>query len=166
MKRVIFMRHSKAEPMDDEMSDFDRQLAEKGRNDAGIMSTVLQSNSIRPDLILSSSALRAYQTALTVADRMSINPGKVKKHTDLYEDVTTSDILEHITTSVDSVKTLMIVGHNPWISNVAVALSQNFDDILPTSGVLVLDFKVDFWDEVIPGEGKTRLYDFPKNHRN
>jgi phosphohistidine phosphatase len=166
MKRVIFMRHAKAEPMDDEMTDFDRQLAEKGRNDAGIISSVLQNNGIKPDLILSSSALRAYQTALIISERIGLNPGKVKKHDDLYEDVTTSDILEYITTSVDSVKTLMIVGHNPWISNVAVALSQNFDEIFPTSGLLVLDFKVDFWDEVIPGDGKTRLYDFPKNYRN
>ncbi|MFC0875881.1 histidine phosphatase family protein [Saccharicrinis sp. FJH2] len=165
MKRLIFVRHAKAETFDGQKNDFERQLASKGQNDAGIMSTVLLKANIRPDLIYSSSADRAFQTAQIFAEKLNINPGKVKKNDDLYEDVTTSDILEIISTTMESVKSLMIVGHNPWISDVTGTMSDSYDDIMPTCGMVVLDFKVDYWDEVLPGNGSVKLDDFPKNYR-
>lgn len=165
MKRLIFVRHAKAESWDGEKTDFERQLVPKGQNDTGLMSTVLSKNNIKPDVIHTSSADRALQTALIIAERLGINPGKVKRYDDLYEDVTTSDILELISRSVESVNTMMIVGHNPWVSIVAEAMSDNFTDILSTAGIVVLDFKVDYWDEVLPGNGKIKLNDSPKNYR-
>lgn len=165
MKRLIFVRHAKAESWDGEKNDFDRQLASKGQTDAGIMSGVLLANNVRPDLIYSSSADRALQTAQIIAKDLNISSGRIKQKDDLYEDVTTSDILEIISTTMESVKTLMIVGHNPWISDVAATMSFDFDAILPTCGTLLLEYKVDYWDEVLPGNGKIKLYDIPKNHR-
>jgi phosphohistidine phosphatase len=165
MKRLIFVRHAKAEPLDGGKNDFERQLASKGLNDAGIMSTVLLKANIRPDLVYSSSADRALQTAQILAEKLNITSGKIKKNDDLYEDVTTSDILEIISRTMESVKTLMIVGHNPWISDVTSTMSDSYDDIMPTCGVVVLDFKVDYWDEVLPGNGILKLDDMPKNYR-
>lgn len=165
MKRLIFVRHAKAEPWDGKKNDFERQLSSKGQNDAAIMAGVLQDNGIRPDLILSSSADRALQTAQIIAEKMNISSGKLKKKDDLYEDVTTNDILEIISTTMESVNNLMVVGHNPWISIVSEALSFDYDEIMPTCGVLVLDYKVDFWDEVLPGNGKVKLNEIPKTYR-
>lgn len=165
MKRLIFVRHAKAEPWDGKKNDFDRQLTPKGLNDAGIMSDVLAKNGFKPDLIFSSSAARAFQTALKFSETMGINSGKVKKKDEFYEDVTSSDILELISTCMESVKTLMVVGHNPWITDVAEAMSDSYEDSMPTCGVVVLEYKVDFWDEVLPGNGKLKLEDFPSNHR-
>lgn len=164
MKRLIFLRHAKAERWDGQKNDFDRNLTERGENDSLIMADVLNAAGIKPNIVYSSSAERTIQTANIVSEKLGISQASIKQSDELYEDVTTADVLELISTMRESVHNLMIVGHNPWISTITEAMSADFDDILPTCGVAVLDFKVDFWDEVLPGSGKIKLYDFPKNH--
>lgn len=105
------MRHAEAQKTAD--SDKERDLTEKGRNDAGKMGDQFHIDGLLPDLIVSSTALRAWKSAHIFATHCGYG-GEVIQNPDLYS-ATDRVLLDLLTNCSDVLETIMIVCHNPAV---------------------------------------------------
>ncbi len=163
MKRLILVRHGKANPEHKEENDIERDLIKKGQKDSKLIADVLKKNSIKPDLIISSVADRAVQTAEIFADVMGIEKSEIKKEQFLYDGYTTGQLSDYIGEQSDDLNNIMIIGHNPFISQSGIRLSKNFHQSFPTVGCLGLKFDVEGW-HLEPGSGDIDFFEFPKKY--
>jgi len=112
-ERVLFIvRHAKSSWEDPSLSDLERPLKKRGDKDAHIIGGVLSSRDVLPDIILSSPAERAIATAIILAKEMNYPKKKIVKNEVIYE-ASSSELLEIIEQLNDSLKSVMLVGHNP-----------------------------------------------------
>jgi phosphohistidine phosphatase len=111
MKRVVIVRHAKAVPYgyDD---DFTRDLADRGVNDAGLVGNELKSRGIKPDVMISSPANRAIQTARIFAEIIGFEKNNIVELDDIYDGVTTSrfvDMIRELPEKAETVSFLAII---------------------------------------------------------
>ena len=119
MDRLILMRHGKAERHAQSGGDFERALADSGRADAAVMGRVLAGLGYAPDLMLVSSARRTRQTADEVA--ASFPQARIEHLRDLYH-ADPEEIAQAIEDH-DPDGTVMVVGHNPGMHELALRLA-------------------------------------------
>lgn len=124
MERLILMRHGKAERHAQSGGDFERALADSGRADAAVMGQVLARTGVAPDLVLVSSARRTRETAERVAPNFPT--ARFEHHRDLYH-ADPEDIVQVIETHGESAATVMVVGHNPGLHELALRLALQGD---------------------------------------
>ena len=160
MKKIYLVRHGKAETPIPEKPDFERIMTERGESDMQLMSKTMKKLGITPSVIISSPALRAYQTARIASKELGYPIKKIRTRTSLYDqfDSAYNDILTTLDDSFDSV---MMVGHNPSITEYAWFLSKKFRKELPTSGLAVIECKVKSWADIKQGKGKCVCFDSP-----
>lgn len=159
MKRVILVRHGKAESPSMEIHDHDRQLKERGVKDAFKMGIVLSEKEIIPDIVLVSSAVRAQQTADQIAK--SINVPMVTRK-ELYN-APQAQIEELLWGQDDALNSIALIGHNPAFEHLAAATGGQFDE-MPTCGIAVIDFEsLTGWNELLFREGTLVEMLSPKN---
>ncbi|HTN18096.1 MAG TPA: histidine phosphatase family protein [Chitinophagaceae bacterium] len=162
MKKIlIVMRHAKTETQQTGQKDYDRNLLDRGRNDAALVAARLLSAGFKPDLILTSSANRTEQTTAMVkkvAQWEHIDTTSLQK---LYHaDATT--IEDTISSVDDSIATLMIVGHNPGISEFAYHCApKSIISEMPTSAIAVFSIEADSWQGFSRAQKTLKLYDYP-----
>jgi phosphohistidine phosphatase len=119
MRRLILFRHAKAEPRGAGTEDFDRPLTDRGRSDAALIGQVLAREGLVPDLALVSPAQRTSATWICARDAF---PGvRAELRAELY-DASALTIRSLIRQAEDRADTLIVVGHNPGLHEVAVAL--------------------------------------------
>ena len=119
MRRLILFRHAKAEPRAAGGDDFDRALAPRGREDAALVGQALAREGVAPDLVLVSPARRATETWISARDAL---PGaEVELVRDLYN-ASSETIRAAVKAAADRAETLMVVGHNPGLHELAVDL--------------------------------------------
>jgi phosphohistidine phosphatase len=142
MRRLTLVRHARAVAARDSLIDFDRVLSPVGVAEAKEMAQRVASHAPRPDLVLSSSAARASHTAALFAQAWEDNPPRIELLSRLY--LAAPDILLEIIHGLADTD-VMIVGHNPGISELArrVALQPIGD--LATAAVLQLEFNATGW---------------------
>lgn len=145
MKRLTLMRHANAQWKDPQISDFDRPLNRRGVSEAEAMSRRLMELKLIPTLLLTSSARRAQQTADIVSRELGIAARNTHSEESLYL-ATAADILRLVQTTGPRIPHLMIVGHNPGISEVAnlFAPALIVED-LATAAVCTLTFDSRSW---------------------
>ena len=160
MKTVYLVRHGKAAGRDTEMPDFERTLIERGRNDSMEVAERLQKQGVNPSLIISSPAARAIQTARIFAENLKYPKKKILTRKALY-DQTDDAILDILHSIDDEHDTVMLVGHDPSFSYFAGILAKNFDENLPTCGVVGIECKIKTWTDIAPGQGKKKIVDYP-----
>ncbi len=153
MKRVIIVRHAKAVPYgyDD---DFTRDLTDRGVNDANLIGRELKKRSIIPDIMISSPANRAIQTALIFAESMGFSKINIVEIENIYHGLTTSGFLELIKELPNTAETAFFFGHNPGFHYFANNLLERFYDDMPTCSTVAIDFNVDTWKKVEARSGK------------
>lgn len=120
MERLILMRHGKAERHAANGGDFERALADSGRADAAVMGKVLAGLGLIPDLMLVSSARRTRETAEQVA--ASFPKARVDLSRDLYH-ADPEEIVQALEDDGDTAATVMVVGHNPGMHELALRLA-------------------------------------------
>ncbi len=163
MKTLYIIRHAKSS-WDGIEDDFDRPLNSRGKSNAPMMGHVLFNKNIKPDLIISSPALRAKTTALLIAKEIGYDKDSMIFNETIYESSTQNiiDIINHISDEVDS---LAIVGHNPALTDVINVLSGSGRlDNLPTMGVFAVKFDLNSWKEVNYNSGEPLFFEYPKKH--
>ncbi|HEY2710599.1 MAG TPA: histidine phosphatase family protein [Caulobacteraceae bacterium] len=119
MRRLILFRHAKAEPRGSGEEDFDRALAPRGRDDATLVGKALAEENLAPDCALISPARRTAETWIFAREAFP----RIRAELDrtLY-DASVEDIRATIERVADRCETLMVVGHNPGLHELAVEL--------------------------------------------
>ena len=161
MKRLFLVRHAKSDWTYEGLPDVDRPLNERGYRDAHFMSKHMHGKKYFPDLIISSPAIRAINTALIFSRNLGFPENKLVIHPGLYE-----SSAEYFITQLAGIhnefKNVYVFAHNPTISKVACILSNTPIDNIPTCGIVCIEFKSDSWKAT---DAASLLWiDFPKNH--
>ena len=120
MDRLILMRHGKAEQHAASGGDFERALAPRGQNDAALMGKVLAKAGLSPDLALVSSARRTRETWDAVAPAFA--KARAETLRDLYH-AEAQDVLAAIRDEAPDRGTVMVVGHNPGLHELALRMA-------------------------------------------
>jgi phosphohistidine phosphatase len=173
MRRLMLLRHAKTENDAPSRRDLDRRLDNRGRRDAAeIGRWIGRHPPFFPDLVLVSHAIRALQTweiawgamkDLAPEPQVEILPG-------LYG-AAPSQLLEIIRAASEAdPQRLMLVGHNPGMHELALALAGSGEaaarkalaEKLPTSGLVAFDFEIDDWADVAFRRGRLVLFVTPK----
>ena len=119
MRRLILFRHAKAEPRAPGEDDFDRPLSERGREDAALVAQALARENLSPDYALISPARRTAETWICARDAFPRIRAELNRA--LYN-AGPDDIREAIDNVADRCDTLIVVGHNPGLHELAVEL--------------------------------------------
>jgi phosphohistidine phosphatase len=172
MRRLMLLRHAKTENDAPSGRDRDRRLDDRGRSDAAEIGGWIGRHPPFPDSVLVSPATRSHQTWEIVREAMKDRAPKpqVELVPELYG-ADPSQLLQIIrAASASDPQRLMVVGHNPGMHELALALSGSGDaagrkalaDNLPTSGLAVFDFSVDDWADVAFRHGRLVMFVSPK----
>ncbi|MCK4662965.1 MAG: histidine phosphatase family protein [Bacteroidales bacterium] len=165
MKKLYLIRHGKSNWDDDEISDFDRPLKNRGVKNAYEMVERLKNKDINPELILSSPANRALHTAVIFATQLNIDLSKLNICDYLYE-FSTLDILKQITKINDKHESVMIFGHNPFITDLTNYLTGEFIENIPTAGIASIYFDLSSWQLITENSGTLDFFDYPKRNKS
>ncbi|NPA66679.1 MAG: histidine phosphatase [Epsilonproteobacteria bacterium] len=161
MKTIYFFRHAKAKNFHQDESDFEREISNKGKKQIRTISSYLKLRGILPDLILSSCALRAQQTAIGLCDTLEYN-GKIDYLNQLYRGSSSKDILDIIEIQDDRYDTLFVIGHHPDITELVNTLTDEHISKVPSMGVVAIKFNIDSWSKLEVKKGKVDFFIFPK----
>jgi len=161
-KQLYLIRHAKSSWSDATLEDFDRPLNKRGREDAPFMGNIIIDKEIIPDLILSSSALRAKTTAKILSEVMEYKHKIIYKK-ELYL-TSVEELLSVIQNQREEDRIIFLVGHNPELTKFANFLSGEDIENIPTCGIVHLKTKSQ-WEDL--GEKSCQLVDFlyPKKYR-
>jgi len=160
MKNLILIRHATAESENFLKKDFGRTLEAMGRTEAEKVGAFIKSKGTNPDKIVTSSALRTLETAQLASVIIGFKPAEIITSLQLYN-AGFQKLIEEIKKTETTVQTLIIVAHNPGISQTATALAQTGNFQLATSAAVSLTFKIDNWAEIKPASGTENWYYFP-----
>jgi phosphohistidine phosphatase len=160
--RLTLVRHAKTEPGRHGQEDWDRALESRGQRDAPEMARRLKQYSPKPERILSSPAVRAITTATIMARELGVSAQKVQQDERLYL-ASPKDMLAVIRELGERARHLMVVGHNPGITEFADRISSERSvDNLPTCAVYSLQFEIAAWSELQWDSGVDAELDYPK----
>ncbi len=160
MKTLYFVRHAKSSWKNPRLEDFDRPLNGRGKRDAPFMAKRLKRFKVKPDLILSSPALRAKKTAQAIAKSLDL---KVTYEPRLYE-ASVETYLQILQELDDLLEKVIIVGHNPEITQTCEILSDTILGNIPTCGIVGIECDVQSFKELEEGSGRVLFFDYPKKH--
>jgi len=160
MKRLFLIRHAKSSWDDATLADQDRPLNERGRRDAPKIGGRLARREVKPDLILSSPALRALTTTKIIAGKLDYKRKHIVIDDRLYA-AEADDLLEVIHELDDRLQCVMIVGHNPELSELAQRLCGEISH-LPTCAVAEFGFALTSWSDIGTCPAATVAFDYPK----
>lgn len=161
MKRLTLMRHADAQWKDPQVADFARPLNRRGHSEAESMAQRLIELTLVPDLIITSSARRAAQTAEIVVQELSLLPRSIRYEEALYLGGA-QDILKLVRTMGPRVAHLMIIGHNPGISEAAHVLVPGREmGGLATAALCSITFDIEQWSAVAPATARDSMNEAP-----
>jgi len=143
MKTLMLLRHAKSSWKDSEIADHDRPLNKRGKKDAPQMGRLLSKEGLVPDLILSSTAVRARETAKAVAKASSYK-GPTELLESLYLGTAGKILSEAQSHTPDSVGRLLLVGHNPGMEDLVEILSGK-REAFPTAALAIFEVGIDGW---------------------
>ena len=162
IRRVTLLRHAKSSHHDIALGDHERPLNRRGQCDVPIMARRLMDKGGRPSLILTSTAVRARQTARLLAETIGYPVEFIQSERELYL-AEPDEILNVIAGQDNAFNDIVVCGHNPGITELGSELSRMRIDNVPTSGMVVLDVEIDRWDQLGRAQCDLVDFDYPKN---
>ena len=158
MKKIIFVRHGRAEEPSSIFPDFERSLTTKGKNVSEQMALTLKQKEKGMALLITSPAFRAYETAVVFARVLGSDPDKILLKNDLYHRATLKSFAGIIENISDDIDLIILFGHNPSFTEISDRLSRDGCDFLPKSGIVCLSFKTDTWKAIVRERGKMEYF--------
>jgi phosphohistidine phosphatase len=160
MKNLYLIRHAKAVSQELGVNDFKRALSKQGRNDAVAMSKRLCERDIAPDLLISSPADRALETAHIFAEQFDYPVQRILLQDEIYDE--DADVILEILKTLDDIhSSVMLFGHEPTLSQLAGFLLPGEERELRTTGVFGISLDIRGWQELAAKSGTLQLFDFP-----
>jgi phosphohistidine phosphatase len=168
MGRLLLLRHAKTERAAAGERDRDRKLTARGRADAPLIGAYMAGHDLRPDLVITSPAARAEETLRPVAAAFG-KPPRIARDERVYN-ASAETLIRLIRESRDA-NTLLVVGHNPGLHELALRLIASGDtetrerlaEKLPTSGLVVIDFAFDDWSRLHAHSGRVERFISPRS---
>lgn len=162
MKTLLLFRHAKSSWNYPELSDFERPLNSRGKNDAPKMGKWLKNNIGRPDLVLTSPSVRTLATISKAGHEWGLKGDDYKTHPRLYH-AEPEELHEIIRSCKEDVNSLVVVGHNPGLTGFANSLCpEEAIANLPTCGVFAVKFDVKSWKEASSENALFWFFQYPK----
>ncbi|MBD8907428.1 SixA phosphatase family protein [Methylorubrum zatmanii] len=166
MRRLLLLRHAKsAYPTG--VADLDRPLAPRGQEAAPLMGAYIAREGLRPDHAMVSPARRTQETWDLV--RVELPDTGMETVPSLYE-APAGRILDAIRSAPAGVESLLVIGHNPGLGDLALrlvgdgpkGLQRDLREKFPTAALAVLDFATEGWEGIAYGEGKLLRFVRPR----
>ncbi len=160
MKTLFLVRHAKSSRNDPTLPDRARPLDDRGRQDAPRMGKRLTKRGVKPELLMSSPALRALTTAQLIADEIGYERKAIVVDDRLYAS-SAGDLLDLIRALDKKLDRVMLSGHNPEFTDLAHQLSSDIID-MPSCAVAEFRFDTKAWSDVGDVEPTRVMLDEPK----
>ena len=164
---LFIIRHAKSDWPQSVIRDFDRPLTNRGAKDAPLIARWLGDQNLTPDLLISSPAQRAKQTAEAIIGQLEIPQQKISFDKRLY--LASTEILLNVMVELEQdLTTVMLIGHNPGLENLIIHLSHDplpythDAKLLTTANVVQLRFKSS-WKSICPKQGRLINFIRPKD---
>jgi phosphohistidine phosphatase len=158
MKKLIFIRHGRAEDPAHEISDFERSLTLKGKAISKLMAGKLSEKVKSPGIIISSPAFRALETAIIFAKVFGIEPEEIILDSKLYYNMNFNHLREILSHLSDEYQSVAFFGHNPSFTELPDGLCREGCDSMPKSGIICISFNIKTWSEVRLKTGTIEYY--------
>jgi len=162
MKQLVLIRHAKSSWSDPLLDDFDRPLNKRSLKDAPFMAKLLRKKGLKPDLIVSSASLRTKLTLEFFIKEFDYK-GKLIFERSIYE-AAYKNLLKIIKNVEKRYKTLFLVAHNPSLNDLADFLLGNFEENIPTCGIVQIDFDVENWSDISKNNATLICFEYPKKY--
>jgi phosphohistidine phosphatase len=150
-KTILLLRHGKSDWNSSLENDYDRPLALRGKQAARRMATLITEEELEPELILTSPAARAAQTAQIV--QFEIGDVDLAERESLYE-AEVEDLLSAVQALPNDLERVMLVGHNPGLEELAAELTGDSGIVLKTCTLVVINARAGDWRDISPGSAK------------
>ncbi len=167
MKRVYLLRHAKSSWKDGSLPDRERPLAGRGKRGAKAMARHLEAERIRPDLVLCSSARRTRETLELV--KGAWGDGVETKVDEALYGASEPELLAHLKALPEEVGSVMLIGHNPGLEDLALALASDgaglarMREKYPTAALATIDLPAKRWSTVRRRSGELVGFVGPKD---
>jgi phosphohistidine phosphatase len=155
LKQLLLVRHAKSSWKDAARADIDRPLNGRGRRDAPRVGAYLAARGFLPDRIVSSPARRARKTAQLLAAALTGAGEQIIVLDPALYEAGAALLLERVRAFEDTWQNVMLVAHNPGLTDFANLLTAIGIDNLPTCGVIVTELAIDSWQLAEAGCGRT-----------
>lgn len=167
MRRLMLLRHAKTERAEPGTRDRDRKLTKRGRADAPVIGAYMAHHGLVPDLALVSPVTRAQETWTLIAPAFAKTP-RVTRDERIYN--VSPERLISVIGETRGARSLLVVGHNPSLHDVAVQLiaagdveaRERVSEKLPTSGLVVIEFSIDDWSKLHSRSGRLEHFVTPR----
>jgi phosphohistidine phosphatase len=154
MKRLIFVRHARAEDQASGVTDFDRSLTVKGKVTARQMAKRFRQKEPDPGLMITSPAFRALETAYIFAAEMGIKYEDVRIESSIYFKSGLKILYEILESAGDDTDTITLFGHNPSFTEIPDRLSKTGCEFLTKTSIVCISFPIKTWSELKTDSGK------------
>lgn len=144
MKTLFFARHGKSAWDHPGLKDQERPLLPKGIERTKLVCEFLMERGVRPDIIISSPAVRAFDTAKIIAECLHYPIETIRLEPMVYSAIG-AELLSIAFGLDDSLSSAMLVGHNPVMTHMINTFTESGIDYLPTSGIGAICFDTDTW---------------------
>ncbi len=162
MKTLLLIRHAKSSWSDMGLSDFDRPLNDRGKEDAPEMAKRVKDRKIKIDLFISSPAKRAKKTAKIFMETYGENKNDLVLIPSLYE-ASVRNFYNAIEILDNKYDTIALFSHNPGITDFVNLMTDFKIDNMPTCGVFAVSIQTKKWSDFKDSDKELLLFDFPKN---
>jgi phosphohistidine phosphatase len=165
-KSLHLLRHAKSSWNEVELADHDRPLAPRGRRAADAIARHMREQAIAPELVLSSTARRARETVERI--RPALGAAPIRYERELYG-ASATELLERLRTVPDGVASVLLVGHNPAMEELALVIarpSPRRDELeikFPTGALATLSVAAASWTELRRGGGELVAFVRPRD---
>jgi phosphohistidine phosphatase len=158
MKRLIFVRHARAEDQASGVTDFERSLTAKGKVTARQMAKRFRQKEPDPGLMITSPAFRALETAYIFAAEMGIKYKDVRIESSIYFKSGLKILYEILESAGDDTDTITLFGHNPSFTEIPDRLSKTGCEFLTKTSIVCISFPIKTWSELKTDSGKQEYF--------
>jgi phosphohistidine phosphatase len=158
MKKIIFVRHGRAEDQSSEISDFERSLTTRGKVISKQMAKRFREEEINPGQFITSPAFRALETAFIFAAEFNIRYDVIMVDSDLYFKADLKHLFAILEKVGDKTDTVTLFGHNPSFTEMPDRLCTEGCEFLTKTSIACLTFPVSLWSEIKTSTGSMEYF--------
>ena len=159
-RKLYIIRHAQASKESFFPGDFFRTLDKAGYKESEEMASWFASEETIPELLISSTAIRAFSTSLVFAKHLHYPSEKILLKDAVY-DASPEKLYRVISETEDKFKSIAIFGHNPGFTDLLNDLCGFTIDNLPTAGIASVSLQIKSWSKLRSGDGKLIYIEFP-----